>query len=153
MSSVECKLGMNAEARFGTPDTDPTTVDISALTVMGNVSDVTLTLEKGKADTTTRENQGWEGTTGTLKKGSASFEMQCKTGDAGLAAIREAYLEDKTIPMAFLDDKLANAGAEGPLATWSVTDFTRLEKLRETIKYSVTVEVTTFIEWHTTAGV
>lgn len=34
-----------------------------------------LNLEKGEADVTTRANNGWRATKGTLKEGSIEFEM------------------------------------------------------------------------------
>ena len=39
-----------------------------AWTELANVRDVTLTLEAGEADVTTRANQGWRATVATLKE-------------------------------------------------------------------------------------
>jgi hypothetical protein len=40
-----------------------------------NVKDLTLNLEAGEADVTTRGNNGWRATLATLKDGSVEFEM------------------------------------------------------------------------------
>ena len=40
-----------------------------------NVKDVTLNLEAGEADVSTRGNAGWKATAATLKDGSIEFEM------------------------------------------------------------------------------
>ncbi|MHB8973306.1 MAG: hypothetical protein ACYC3X_24050 [Pirellulaceae bacterium] len=40
-----------------------------------NVRDVTLSLETGEADATTRGNNGWRATVATLKDGSVEFDM------------------------------------------------------------------------------
>ena len=53
-------LGMNAKIYQGPPDTA-----LASLTEMGNVRDVTLSLEAGEADITTRANSGWRATAPT----------------------------------------------------------------------------------------
>ena len=50
-------LGMNAKIYQGAAGTE-----LATLTEMGNVKDVTLNLEAGEADVTTRANQGWRAT-------------------------------------------------------------------------------------------
>lgn len=44
---------------------------------------MTLSLETGEADVTTRANSGWRATVGTLKEASVEFEMVWDTADAG----------------------------------------------------------------------
>jgi hypothetical protein len=46
-----------------------------------NVKDVTLNLEAGEADVTTRGNNGWRATVATLKDGSIEFEMVWDSAD------------------------------------------------------------------------
>ena len=69
----EFLLGMNAKIYQG-----PAGSELSSLTEMGNVKDVTLTLEAGEADVTTRANQGWRATAPTLRECTAEFEMLWK---------------------------------------------------------------------------
>jgi hypothetical protein len=45
---------------------------------------VTLNLEAGEAEVTTRANSGWRATVATLKEASVEFEMVWDTGDAVL---------------------------------------------------------------------
>lgn len=52
-------------------------------TELTNVRDVTLSLETGEADVTTRANAGWRATVATLKEASVEFEMVWDTADAG----------------------------------------------------------------------
>ena len=63
-------LGMNAKTYQG-----PAGADLASLTEMDNVRDVTLNLEAGEADVTTRGNQGWRATAPTLRECTAEFEM------------------------------------------------------------------------------
>ena len=64
------KLGMEAKLYRNTGTyAAPTWVE------MTNVKDVTLNLEAGEADVTTRGNAGWRATIAALKDGSIEFEM------------------------------------------------------------------------------
>jgi len=61
---------------------------------MPNVKDLTLNLEAGEADVTTRGNAGWRATVATLKDGSIEFEMVWDMADAGFTrqkAVRFAW--------------------------------------------------------------
>jgi hypothetical protein len=62
------KLGMDAKAYYGE-------AGATATTELTNIKDLTLNLETGQADVTTRGNQGWRATIATLKDGSVEFEM------------------------------------------------------------------------------
>jgi hypothetical protein len=54
-----------------------------AWTELTNAKDVTLNLEAGEADVTTRGNNGWRATVPTLKEASVEWEMVWNTADAG----------------------------------------------------------------------
>jgi len=99
---------------------------------------VTLNLETGEADVTTRGNQGWRATVATLKNGSVEFEMIWDTGDAGFTAIRQAYFNNTAIALAILD----GANGEGLDADFSITNFSRNEPLEEALTVSVTAKPT-----------
>jgi len=84
------KLGMDAKLYYcaagigGTPTWSELT----------NVKNVTLSLQKGEADVTTRANGGWKATAATLKEGTIEFEMVWDTADAGFTrqkAVRFAW--------------------------------------------------------------
>lgn len=107
-------------------------------TALGNVRDVTLSLEAGEADVTTRANSGWRATVATLKEASVEFEMVWDTEDAGFTAIRSAFFGNSPIGLQALDA----TGGQGLQADFSITNFSRNEALEEAITVSVTAKVT-----------
>ena len=114
---------------------------------MGNVKDVTLTLEAGEADVTTRANQGWRATAPTLRECTAEFEMLWKPGDTGFDAIKTAFLTAATIRLAVLTGARDTTGSEGPMGDFSITNFSRSEPLEEGVTVSVTAKLAVFEEW------
>jgi hypothetical protein len=109
-----------------------------AWTAMGNTRDVTLNLEAGEADVTTRANAGWRATVGTLKEASVEFEMVWDTADAGFTAIKNAFFNNAVIGLQVLD----GTSGQGLQADFSITNFSRSEALEEAITVSVTAKVT-----------
>jgi len=109
-----------------------------AWTELTNVRDVTLSLETGEADVTTRANSGWRATVATLKDASVEFEMVWDTADAGFTAIKNAYLTNAPIGFQVRD----GAGGQGLQADFMITQFSRSEPLEEAISVSVTAKVT-----------
>ena len=136
-------LGMNAKIFQGTAG-DPAPSDVTSLTEMTNVKNVSLSLEAGEANTTTRANNGWESTTPTLKKATCEWEMQFKPGDTQIAAIRSAYLSNSPVALGVLTGDPAVTGSEGPVGNWSITGFSRDEELEEAIVYKVTAKLQEF---------
>jgi TP901-1 family phage major tail protein len=114
------------------------TAGTTATSELTNVKDVTLNLETGEADVTTRGNSGWRATVGTLKEGSVEFEMVWDSDDTGFAAIKNAYFNNTPIALAILDC----ANGEGLDADFSITNFSRNEPLEEAITVSVTAKPT-----------
>jgi len=135
-------LGMNAKIYQGAAGSA-----LAALAEMGNVRDVTLTLEAGEADITTRANSGWRATAPTLRECTAEFEMVWKPGDAGFDAVKNAFLTSATLELAILDQDKATTGAQGPKGSFSITSFSRNEALEEAITVSVTAKLAEFDEW------
>ena len=128
------KLGMEATLNYK-PDGQG---GAGSWTELTNVKDVTLSLETGEADVTTRANSGWRATVATLKDASVEFEMVWDTGDAGFAAIKDAYLGNEVIGLQVLDGD----SGEGLQADFMITSFSRSEALEEAIMVSVTAKVT-----------
>ncbi|MCS6921027.1 MAG: phage tail protein [Elioraea sp.] len=119
-----------------------------------NVKDVTLNLEAGEADVTTRGNARWRATVATLKDGSIEFDMVWDTEDDDFSAIRDAFLNHTALEFAVMDGDIATAGSQGLRATCAVTNFSRNEALEEAITVSVTVKPTFSAnppEWMTVA--
>lgn len=137
MATQTFRLGMNAKFYFGA-------AGAMAATEIGNARDVTITLDKGEADVTTRANGGWRATAGTLKSCTIEWEMLWQPSDPAFAAIRSAYLTDDLVALMPLD----SADGEGPDADFSITNFSRSEPLEEGIKVSVTAKLAVFREWH-----
>ena len=131
-------LGMNAKLYHGTAGT-------TAATEMGNVRDVTLTLEAGEADVTTRANQGWRATAPTLRECSVEFEMVWNPSDAGFTAIKTAFLTAGMVALKILDQE----GGQGPDGDFSITSFSRNEALEEAVTVSVTAKLAVFRSWVT----
>ena len=144
-------LGMNGGAYYGTGIYAGTFMAYSSLTELTNVRDVTISLERGEADVTTRANNGWRATAATLRDCSVDFEMVWKPGDAGFEKIKDAYLatgtSQNTVEMAFLDQKKSVTGAQGPAGLFSITSFSRSEGLEEAEIVSVTAKLATFNQW------
>jgi len=131
------KLGMEAKLyRNSGSYSTPTWVE------MPNVKDLTLNLEAGEADVTTRGNNGWRATVATLKDGSIEFEMVWDTADAGFTAIQQAYFGNTPIEFAVMDGGITASGSQGLRATFSITKFSRSEPLEEAVTVSVTAKPT-----------
>ena len=119
-----------------------------------NVKDVTLNLEAGEADVTTRGNAGWRANIATLKDASLEFEMVWDTADDDFTASRTVFLTNAAIAFAVLDGPVATSGSQGLRASMAITNFSRAEPLEEAIKVSVTAKPTSADnppEWMTAA--
>ena len=131
------RLGLDAKLYRNTGTyVSPTWVEI------GNVKDVTLALEKGEADVTTRLNGGWRATVGTLKDASIEFQMVWDTDDTGFAAIQAAYFDNTAIELAVMSGLITDPESEGLRATCDVFSFSRNEALEEAITVDVSVKPT-----------
>jgi len=135
-------LGMNAKVYQG-----PEGTDLVSLDEMDNVKDVSLTLEAGEADVTTRANQGWRATAPTLRECTAEFQMLWKPGDPGFEAIKTAFLSATPLRLAVLTGDVAASGTEGPLGDFSITNFSRDEPLEDAVMTNVTAKLAKFEEW------
>lgn len=131
-------LGMNAKVYYGTSGS-------TASTELTNVKDVTLTLDAGEADVTTRANSGWRATVATLKECTCEFEMVWDDADSGFTAIKDAYLASGLVALLILD----KAGGQGPDADFAITSFSRSEPLEEAITVKVTAKLSVYRTWQT----
>lgn len=134
---MSVKLGLDAKLYRNTGTyVAPVWVEIK------NVKDVTLNLEAGEADVSTRGNEGWRATAATLKDGSIEFEMVWDSEDAGFTAIQTAFFAKTPIELAAMDGDITTAGNQGLRASFSVMSFSRSEPLEEAITASVNVKPT-----------
>ncbi len=131
------RLGMEARLYRNTANFDnPVWVEVS------NVKDVTLNLEKGEADVTTRANNGWRATVGTLKEASVEFQMVWDTEDEGFTAVQEGFFGNDPIEFAVMSGPMNDPQSEGLRATFDVFSFTRNEALEEAIMVDVSIKPT-----------
>ena len=130
------KLGMDAKLYYKAGGQDA----VGEWLELANTKDVTLSLEAGEADVTTRANNGWRATVATVKDGTVEWEMVWDTGDAGFGAIKDAFLTNGVIGLQVLDD--ATGTGEGLQADFMITNFSRNEALEEAITVSVSAKVT-----------
>jgi predicted secreted protein len=131
------KLGLDAKLYRNTADyATPTWEEVT------NVKDLTLNLEAGEADVTTRANAGWRATLAALKDGSIEFEMVWDTEDDDFTAIKDAFFGSTGVEFAVMDGDITVVGAQGLRALMAITSFSRSEPLEEAISVSVTAKPT-----------
>ena len=123
-------LGMNCDLYRGTAGS-------TASTLMTNVTDVTVSMEKDEADVTTRGNNGYKATVGTLKSGTIEFTMIWDTDDDNFTAIKNAYFNDTAIALFASDGN--GSGLDGD---FSITNFSQGQPLAEAVTVSITAKLT-----------
>ncbi len=131
------RLGLDAKLYRNTGS-----IGSSLWVLISNVRDVTLNLETGEADVTTRGNDGWRATVGTLKDASIEFEMVWDTEDANFTAFKDAFFSGTPIELLVADGDITAAGAQGLRAVCRIITFTRSEALEEAITVSVNAKPT-----------
>jgi hypothetical protein len=145
------KLGLNARlyylltgtrATWGTIDTDGMYAGAApaSLSPITRVRDVTIGIEKGDADVSTRDNDGWRANLGTLKDGSLEFEIVWDPPQLSHTALLKSLLLNTTIAVAALDGDKATVATQGLWADMEVTNFSKMEELEEGQKISVTLK-------------
>lgn len=106
-------------------------------TEVTNVKDLTLSLETGEADVTTRAANGWREYVGTLKEATLEFGMLYDTEDADYQAFSAAFLNNTPMNLSVTD-----GNGNGLTATWSITGFSWDQNLEEAQQISVTARIT-----------
>lgn len=123
-------LGLDAKLMRGT-------AGATAATEVKNVKDLTLNLESGEADVTTRATEGWRASVATLKEASLEFGILYDTEDADFTAFQTAYFSNT--PMALF---VTDGNGSGLDADWSITGFSMEQNLEEAVTVSVTAKPT-----------
>lgn len=123
-------LGLDAKLLRGTAGE-------TAATEVTNVKDLTLNLESGDADVTTRATKGWKASVATLKEASLEFNMLYDTEDADFTAFLTAYFSNTPLAL-FVTD----GNGSGLDADWSITGFSMEQNLEEEVTVSVTAKPT-----------
>ena len=126
------KLGLDAKLFRGLAGTQGT-IEVT------NVKDVSLSLESGEADVTTRKAKGWKLSVATLKEASLEITILYDTEDEDFIAFKEAYFSNTPISL-FVTD--GDTTAHGLDADFSVTGFTVDQPLEEAVTVKVTAKPT-----------
>lgn len=124
------KVGLEAKLLYGTAGS-------TGASEATNVKDVSLSLEAGSADITTRAAQGWRVKKATLKEGSLEFEMNYDTEDSLCTTVISNFLSGTA--MAFFVTDGAGTGLD---ADFTLTNCSMEQPLEEAITLSVTAEPT-----------
>jgi hypothetical protein len=112
---------------------------------LNNVRDLTLNLETGEADVSTRANEGWRATVSTLKDASLEFELVIDPEDSGFTTVVNAFLQNEPLEFVVLDGPITgpgSVGSQGLRATFRIASFSRNEALEEAVTASVTAKPT-----------
>ena len=126
------KLGLDAKLFRGTAGTQGT-IEVT------NVKDVSLSLESGEADVTTRKAKGWKLSVATLKEASLEITILYDTEDEDFIAFKTAYFSNTPMSL-FVTDGAATA--HGLDADFSITGFTMEQNLEEAVTVKVTAKPT-----------
>lgn len=102
-----------------------------------NVKDLTLSLESGEADVTTRATEGWRASVATLKEASLEFGVLYDTDDDDYNAFANAYFNNEPIALFVTDG--AGTGLD---ADWTISSFSIEQPLEEALSVSVTAKPT-----------
>ena len=113
------------------------TAGSQANTEVTNVKDLTINLESGEADVTTRATEGWKASIATLKEASLEFGMLYDTADADFNAFQAAYFNNTPLAL-FVSD----GHGSGIDADFSITGFSIEQNLEEAVTTSVKAKPT-----------
>jgi hypothetical protein len=105
-----------------------------------NVKDLTVSLEKAEADASTRANNGWRATVGTLKDASIEFTVLNKDGDSAFGLLQGLWSSGDPC-----DVGISDAGGTLTL-TCEVMNFNVNQNLEEVISADVTLTLLTRFE-------
>ena len=101
-----------------------------------NVKDLTVNLEKAEADASTRANNGWRATVGTLKDASIEFAVLNKVGDTAFAMFQTLWSTGTPC-----DAEISDAGGT-LILTCEVMTFNVNQNLEEVVSADVTMKPT-----------
>jgi hypothetical protein len=120
--------------------------DLAAMTELTAVRDVTPSLEKEEIECSVK-GETWASKRGGLKSASVDVEIRADVDNAGVVALRDAFLNDTLIELAFLSGVRDGDGVEGLKGTFDVTKFSPKHPLSGGQTIDVTAVLQTFGEW------
>lgn len=116
----------------------------SAWDEVPNVKDLTLSMDKGEADVSTRGNNGWKASIAALKDASVEFNMVYDLSDVDMIAIKDAFLNNTAVRFIILDGDISAAAAasQGLKASFMITSFKIPQNLEEALMVDVVMKPT-----------
>jgi hypothetical protein len=118
------------------------TAGTQAATLVDNVRDLTLDLERDEIDASGRDSGDWEEVVSSLKKGTVNFTVKWKKADAGFIAIRDAWIAGTALAFLILDDLKTVPDAQGLDADFTVLKFSIKQELRDIVTVDVSIKPT-----------
>jgi hypothetical protein len=109
----------------------------TATELVENVKDITLNLEQGEAESTTRKSNGWKTYIPTIKEASVEFQINYDTEDEDFGAFSSAFLTNAPIAL-FITD----GGGMGLDADFHITSFSLEQPLEDVVTVSITAKPT-----------
>jgi len=89
-------------------------------TELKNVKDLSVSLEKAEADVSTRDNNGWRATVGTLRDASIDFQVVNKNNDTAFATLYAKWLSGDPLAVV-ISDVGASLALDCEVLSFSVT--------------------------------
>lgn len=130
-------LGYQAKAYINTAaGATPTWAEVDI------IRNVTLNLEKGEADVTTRGAKGWKEVVPTLKEATIDTEIVWDTTHTIFAKLLDAFLNDTNLEFLFLDGEVTAQGSQGLRAVCGIFKFSRDEQLDGALIANVSLKPT-----------
>ena len=131
------KVGLSCKLYYNTG-----TYALPTWTEITDARDVTLSLEAGEADASTRGSGGWRETIQSLKDAGIEFEMAADSSSTVFDAIKDAFFDGTSLDVVALDGGSGVSGSEGLRMIAAVSSFSRNEPLEETVTISVNLKPT-----------
>ena len=123
-------LGLSAILYHGVAGT-------TAATEASNVKDLSLSLEVGTADITTRAARGWRVKKATLKEASVEWGMNYDTTDTFCTTVIQNFITGTALAL-FISD----GNGSGLDADWIITNCSMEQPLEDAVTVSATAEPT-----------
>lgn len=101
--------------------------------LINNVKDLTLSLEKDEVDVTTRGSGGFKEYVDGLIDASIEWGMLWDTADTAFTAMQTAFFAKTAVELLIVDGVYSTTGAQGLRATCMVKSFSRGENLGEAL--------------------
>ncbi|GIW83213.1 MAG: hypothetical protein KatS3mg105_5020 [Gemmatales bacterium] len=135
MALQKLNLGYNAKLYRNTG-----TFSTPVWTVIDNVKDLTVTLQKEEVESNYRASSPWKTSEPTLIDLSVNWQMAHDKDDTNWQAIRDAFFNNNIIELLVIDRDVTVSGAQGVRFRCKVFNFTKTETLNGLQTWEVMVK-------------